>query len=203
MTNDLSHLKPVRRDGTEPFHSNGRPTGLTVLDFWRWSESDLVSNVRRGVLAEFIVAGALGIAGDGVRDEWGAFDLMTPEGITVEVKSAAYVQSWTQHSYSSILFHVPKTRAWSADSNLQETTSRRQAQVYVFALLAHQDKATIDPLNIDQWRFYVLPTAALDERRRSQHSITLKSLEKLAGAPIPYEGLREAVRQAAQGGEVN
>jgi hypothetical protein len=85
MSNKLSRPHPVRRLGNEPLHSNGRPLGLTLLDFWRWSSSDLVSNARRGVLAEFIVASALGITLNDVRDEWGAFDLTTPEGITVEV----------------------------------------------------------------------------------------------------------------------
>jgi hypothetical protein len=74
---------------------------------------------------------------------------------------------------------------------------RRQADVYVFALLAHQDKTTIDPLNVSQWRFYVLPTSALDARTRSQHSIMLKSLCALCGAPTPFNGLLAAVEKAA------
>lgn len=198
MSDDLSRLYPVRRSGDEPLHSNGRALGFTLRDFWSWSTSDLVSNATRGVLAEFIVARALGIALDSVRDEWGAFDLMTPEGITVEVKSAAHIQSWIQRSLSSIVFRVPKTRAWNADTNVQEKESRRQAQVYVFALLAHKDKSSIDPLNVDQWSFFVLPTTILDARTRSQHSITLRSLEKLAGAAVSYEELRDAVHRAVR-----
>ncbi len=69
-------------------------------------------------------------------------------------------------------------------------------QVYVFALLAHTDKATVDPLNLDQWVFYVLPTAVLDGRTRSQHSITLKTLERLTTA-VSFGGLRQAVNLAA------
>ena len=34
-----------------------------VIDFWKWSVSDLVSNATRGRLAEFIVAKALKIKG--------------------------------------------------------------------------------------------------------------------------------------------
>jgi hypothetical protein len=198
MSNDLPRIYPVRRSGDEPLRSSGRSLGLTVLDFWRWSASDLVSNATRGVLAEFIVASALGIALDDVRDEWGAFDLTTPEGIAVEVKSAAYIQSWTQRRFSSIVFRIPKTRAWTADTNVQEKEPRRQAQVYVFALLAHKNKPSIDPLNVDQWSFFVLPTTVLDARTRSQHSITLRSLEALAGAAVSYDKLRDAVQQAVR-----
>jgi hypothetical protein len=75
---------------------------------------------------------------------------------------------------------------------------RRQADVYVFALLAHQDKGTIDPLNVAQWQFYVLSRAILDSRQRSQHSITLRTLEKLSGGPVSFSELPGVVRKAAE-----
>jgi hypothetical protein len=70
--------------------------------------------------------------------------------------------------------------------------------VYVFALLAHQHQATLDPLDVAQWEFYVVPTATRDRRERSQHSITLKSLRALHGAPVDYAGLRGAIGDAAE-----
>lgn len=69
-------------------------------------------------------------------------------------------------------------------------------QVYVFALLAHTNKATVNPLDLHQWVFYVLPTAVLDGRTRSQHSITLRTLETLTAA-IGFAELRQAVDLAA------
>ena len=198
MPDKLSRIYPVRRIGNEVIHLGGQSLGTTLLDFWSWSSSDLVSNAKRGVLAEFIVANALGIGLNGVRDEWGAYDLVTPEQVTIKVKSAAYIQSWSQQRLSSIIFHVPKTRGWTADTNVQEKEFRRQAQVYVFALLAHKDKSTIDPLNVNQWCFFTLPAKVLDGRKRSQHSITLKSLRSLAGTPVSFAELREAVYLAAR-----
>lgn len=194
---NLPRLVVLPREGAEPFSLGGNDTGLRLLDFWRWSTSDLVSNATRGVLAEFIVASALGIPMDNPREEWAPWDLTTPEGIKVEVKSAAYVQSWGQKELSRITFNTPRTRAWDADSNRQSLESKRQADVYVLALLAHQDKATIAPLNLDQWQFFVLPTALLDARTRSQHSITLPSLSRLHGDPLPFAKLGDAVRKAA------
>lgn len=192
---DLKRLNVTRKEGREPFHTNGRQLDFDLLSFWRWSASDLVSNATRGIIAEYIVARALGLAEKGVRDEWAAFDLETPSGVKIEVKSAAYVQSWRQKQLSSIMFLTPKTRAWDADTNIQSRESKRQADVYVFALLAHTDKATVDPLNLDQWRFYVLPTSVLDARKRSQHSITLKSLENLCSGAVTYVELPKAVEQ--------
>lgn len=143
------------------------------------------------------MARTLGVPTDNPRDEWAAFDLQTPSGIRIEVKSAAYIQSWHQAKLSSIMFNVRRTRAWDAATNILSREARRHAGVYVFALLAHTEKTTIDPLNVNQWRFYVLPTTALDVRTRSQHSITLNSLEKLCGEAVHYAELRQAVKKAA------
>jgi hypothetical protein len=116
----------------------------------------------------------------------------------VEVKSAAFIQSWHQERLSQISFPVPKTRGWDRDTNRQDDDPRRKADVYVFALLAHTDQATLDPIDVSQWEFYVLPTRVLDERQRSQHSITLPSLRKLAGKAVEFAGLGDAVAQAAE-----
>lgn len=193
-----SYLRPMlTKTGTEPFHIDGMELGFDLLSFWRWSASDVLSNVTRGRIAEFIVALSLGLSTESAREEWASFDLQTPSGVKIEVKSGAYVQSWFQEGPSTIMFRVPKTRAWDAATNVQSRESRRQADVYVFAVLAHKDRGTIDPLNFSHWRFYVLQTAVLDARTRSQHSITLPSLEKLCGGSITYAELRNAVEQAA------
>jgi hypothetical protein len=78
------------------------------LDFWRRSASDILSNATRGRLAEFLVATATGIDIKTVRDEWGAYDLLTPEGIKLEIKSAAYLQSWYQKVRSIIRLTVKR-----------------------------------------------------------------------------------------------
>jgi hypothetical protein len=198
MDDPLGMLEVVRRSGTEKFRTGADELDFDLLSFWQWSCSDLLSNATRGVVAEFLVARALGIAADGVRHEWAAYDLETKEGVTVEVKSAAYLQRWRQDQLSRISFVVPKTRAWDPRTNRLSEEIARQAQVYVFALLAHQDKATVDPLDLRQWIFYVLPTAVLNNRTRSQHSITLRTLHEVSSGPVAYGDLREAVVQAAK-----
>lgn len=196
----LSRLKIARKTGKEQFHFNSNKIGVDLLSFWQWSVSDLVSNVTRGRLAEYIVAWAIGLAKKGIRDEWAAYDLETLSGIKIEVKSAAYIQSWSQKRLSLIMFVTPKTRAWDPETNIQSKESKRQADVYVFALLAHTDKATIDPLNLDQWLFYVLPASILDARKRSQHSITLKSLGKICPAVLKYCQLKKEIEKIKKAG---
>jgi hypothetical protein len=158
MQQNLKRLICVRKTGKEQFHANGQEAGFDLLSFWQWSVSDLVSNATRGRLAEYIVARALGLGHENIRDEWAAFDLQTASNIKIEVKSAAYMQAWSQKKHTDIIFAVPKTRAWDAETNVQSRESRRQADVYVFALLAHAGKKdTIDPLNIGQWEFMCCP----------------------------------------------
>lgn len=194
---ELGPLSIFHRTGAERFHHDDEDLGYDLLSFWQWSTSDLVSNATRGVLAEYIVACALGLQAEDARNEWAAYDIETEDGVKVEVKSAAFVQSWHQESLSLIQFRVRKTQAWDPQTNLRVQERRRQADVYVFALLAHQDKHSIDPLNVGQWQFYVLPTSTLDARQRSQYSITLKSLQRLCGPPVGYGELAEAVKRAA------
>ena len=60
-----------------------------------------MDNTARGTLAEFLVAAALGLL-DTPRLEWDSYDLKTRTGVTIEVKSAAYIQSWKQDSERSL-----------------------------------------------------------------------------------------------------
>jgi hypothetical protein len=193
----LSPLLATRKKGNEPLFVAGGRTGFTLLDFWQWSVSDLVSNVTRGRFAEFIVASALGLAGN-VRNEWDAFDLCTKNETKIEVKSCAYLQSWHQVKHSAICFQIPHTRAWDSTTNKHAPESRRQADIYVFAILAHRIKATLDPLNLDQWHFYPVLTQQLNTRTRSQHSITLKSLQELRANPVSYAELSDSIKSLEQ-----
>lgn len=70
--------------------------------------------------------------------------------------------------------------------------------MYVFALLAHKDQDTLDPFDLSQWEFYVVPASTLDRRERSQHSITLKSLRALHVDPKAYEDLADPIASAAE-----
>jgi hypothetical protein len=189
----LAHFPANRKTGDEPFFAADLNPGFTLLQFWQWSVSDLVSNATRGRLAEFIIASALGIAW-GVRNEWDAFDLTSPRGLKIEVKSCGYLQSWKQTRISNISFSVRKSRAWDAATGILQSEPSHQSDLYIFALLEHRmSKKTLNPLDLDQWRFFLVPTRVLAQRKRSQHSITLKSLEKLCPVPLHYRDLAASV----------
>lgn len=133
-----------------------------------------------------------------MRTEWDAFDVRTSSGLRVEVKSAAYLQSWSQRELSEISFDIAPKRGWDAATNTSAPVPCRSADVYVFALLAHQEKTTLDPLDLRQWHFYVASARVLDDTCRAQKNIRLSRLSHIAGAPVSFEALRSTIEAAGQ-----
>lgn len=192
---ELNQIIASPKNGTEDLTFNGQKTEYKLFDFWRWSVSDLLSNATRGRLAEFIVGTAVGINPDHIRDEWDTYDLKTVDGIKIEVKSAAYIQCWSQKCFSSISFSIKRSFYRVTDTNNESVKLKRYADLYVFCVLKHKDQNTIDPLKMEQWDFYILPTFRLDNYKRSQSSITLNSLKKLTD-PVSYIELNNRIQIA-------
>lgn len=192
---ELKNIPAEPKNGTENITNNGIQIEYNLLDFWRWSVSDILSNATRGRFAEFIVGTAVGINPLDLRDEWDAYDITTDNGIKIEVKSASYIQSWNQKAFSKISFSIKKAKFWDAENNMRGGEPKRHADLYVLCHLKHKEQETIDPLKMEQWDFYVLPTFKLDNYERSQHSITLNSLKKLT-EPKQYSELNNAIETA-------
>ncbi|ORM30111.1 hypothetical protein [Williamsia sp. 1135] len=189
---------PRRRQPDSPFIQRGRPSPGTIQDFWEWSTSDLLSNATRGVLAEFIVGLALGCVDD-VRREWDAFDLVTPDGLRIEVKSAGYLQSWQQKSPSAISFGVSPATAWFAETNSYSEARRREADVYVFCVFNTTERRHANPLDLAQWLFLVAPTTDINVALGEQKTITLNSLRRrVKPSEVDYAGLPHAIRAASR-----
>lgn len=168
--------------------------GVTVRDFWAWALGDLRLNSTRGMLAQFLVARAVGDPRP--RDDgWGDFDVLTADGVKVEVKASGYLQSWKQAKPSKIVFSGLKALPWSDETGEWGSEPEFRADVYVFAVHLCTDHAAYDPLDLAAWRFYVLPASVL--RALNQKTLTLSRLETLAPPPVPWAGLRDAISLAA------
>ena len=191
----------------------GDPNGTTVLDFWRWSGSDLLDNLQRGVLAEFLVAQALGVASSH-RAEWAFCDVLY-KSWKIEVKSAAYAQSWPQEKASAIIYNIaPQKQAWDPKTGDQEalTPPRRTSDIYVFSLLRRPDGKELrdpnqykpDPLDLDHWEFSVLDAETLNSERPASQKIALNPLSALlrdsvhGSERISWDALKAAVDRAGQ-----
>lgn len=167
--------------------------GVSVRDFWAWALGDLRLNSTRGMLAQFLVAKAL--ADPRLQDDgWGNFDVLTPEGLKVEVKASGYLQSWQQKSLSKIVFSGLKARSWDPETRYSAEPEFR-ADIYVFAVHTCQDLETYDPLDLDAWIFYVLPASVV--RDLGQKTLSLARLARLAAGPVKWAKLPDAVHDLA------
>lgn len=177
MNNDQQsgEYKTPNISPNEPFKQESQQLDFQIVDFWKWCMSDLVENRNRGILAEFLVMKALGISSH-TRLEWDTYDFQTADEIKIEVKSAAYLQAWNQEKFSTIQFDIaPKRKLLK--NNSYATEEKRHADVYVFCLLEHKVLDTVNPMNLDQWSFYIVPTQILDEKLQDQKSVALSTLE--------------------------
>jgi len=191
-SDNLKAVNTIMKTGKEPFLFNGNELPINVLSFWQWSTSELLGNALRGILAEFIVASTIDVL-DSPREEWDAYDLMTKNRLKIEVKSSAYLQSWKQDKLSRISFGIQPTTVWD-ENNKRSTASKRQADLYVFCLLAHKDQSSVNPLDLSQWEFYVLDTKVLNDKVPLQKTITLSSLLGLKPAKAKYDELSELLK---------
>jgi hypothetical protein len=190
-------ILPQKRTGEEKIDGI---KDTTLLDFWQWAYSNVVDNAERGIFAEWIVTKALNGVGE-VRNEWDKYDILTPEGIKVEVKSSGYLQSWGQKDLSKIVFGIRQTKGWNNDTATYDIEFKRQSDVYVFCVHKHTDQATINPLDISQWDFYVLDTKTINEKMEKQKCISLSKLKKIGAALTEYTELRSTVIKLAKEGK--
>lgn len=164
----------------------------TVKDFWAFAMSDLRMNNVRGYLSEFLVARAIGAVGK--RIEWDAYDLISPTGTKVEVKSSAYLQVCDQRRPSAIRFTGLSGRTWTPQGG-DSPEATFNADVYVFCVQTAVAHDMYDALDVSQWDFHVLSREAVEVN--GYKSIGLATLLRLTGGPVPYGDLAREVERAS------
>ena len=200
MDADLGPVPLKLREPTDSFNVEGGCPSATLGDYWRWSSSNILDNTERGIVAEFLVANALGLT-DKPRVEWGSYDLKIPDGPKIEVKSSAYLQSWHQKTYSTIKFGIARRKyEWDPETgeSKENRPPSRSADIYIFCLLKEKGKTIVDPLDTKQWEFYVVPTFRIDEKKGSDKTISLGPLRDLADKPVQYSNLAATVAKVAE-----
>ena len=147
----------------------------TALDFWKWGFSDLRQNITRGILAEYIVAWAIG-ADKRPRQSWAAYDLESPSGKKVEVKCTSYLQAWTYTKKINPKFDIKPSKPWSADEGMGEEKGYN-ADIYVLCYFFERDRDKADPMNLDQWKFWIFSKKNLISLLNTKKSLTASYLE--------------------------
>lgn len=190
-------------DGSEQLIFKDKKLGSSVLDFWSWAYSDLIRNVNRGAFAEFIVLEAMnnqsGITPPrtNFRVSMDAYDLLSPDGIRVEVKSSAYIQAWESEHPARISFRIAPAKSLDSSGNYSADSQYcRHSDVYVFCVWTAMSREQ-DILDLSLWDFYVIATKTLDQKVPNQKTITFQSLLSLRPRKVDYFGLYEAIRNEA------
>lgn len=191
---EYKHTPPKLLTGKEPITYGGEATGFTVLDFWSFQHSNLW-DVQEEV-AEFIVAKALGMKRPYNKNGWTLWDINF-KGKRIEVKETGYFHSWRADGKVSEVRTFSIDKAYSEYKN-HNSSYERQNDVYVFCLNTGITKEESNPLELDHWRFWVVPTSIINRLCGDNKHITLSRLKKITEQPdgIGYSELRKAINAA-------
>ena len=168
MANNLS--------GAEVFSFNGEDNGLSILDFWRFEFSNLTD--IQGYVAEYLVARALGKEQPDNCVGWTDYDILY-QGKRIEVKATAYYQAWKQSG------EICKRRTFSIKQ-------KEKNDMYVFCLLLGENRIEANPLKLEQWEFYVVPTKTIIEKCGTNKTISLERIRAIAPM-TDFNRIKEAV----------
>ena len=175
-------LKPKKVEKVNPKKKFKGSSGIldnhTINDFWQWAFSDLMQNTTRGVLAEYIIAAILGID-DKPRNPWTAYDLKLQDGRTIEIKTMSKLQAWTQKKLSDPMVVLKPTRDWDPETGKMEEIPTLTADIYIFCFFITEDHDIADPMDLNQWKFFILDKETIFDILKDRKSISLKLLDKL------------------------
>jgi hypothetical protein len=172
--------------------SNAELQNASLMDFWKWAFSDLCDDDVKGIFAEWLVLKLLGIPGIR-RISWANSDIITPEGVRIEIKSSSYWQSWKLLDETGALRPTPlypispKTQIRFAGLRAREAVTvpnstepqLLKSHVYVFAFQNEKDNERWNAMDLSQWEFYALPVSTVRELRwKSISLLTLRTEQK-------------------------
>ena len=167
-------------DGNEPFKEGNQDLGFNVLDFWRYAYSNLIDIEPE--IAEFLVGHALGLERPTNKVYWTPFDIQYGE-MKIEVKATGYTHTWTKKQSKMRRFDIKSSK------------EGRQCDIYVFCLIGEygEEPEAVDPLNLTNWKFFVVPRSVVDESCGQEKSISLDKLLALGYTPISYKKIKQTV----------
>ena len=175
--------------GDKHFTDNGQELPFQLKDFWSWYASNLLNAPLRGAIAEYIVAKALGV-NEPYRNVWASCDL-TYCGIPIEIKSSAYLQAHERDLLSRISFSIDRHNHYVETEDMVEY--KHHSAIYIFCLYACKDRKEADPMCMEQWIFYIVPTSTIEEQLGNQQSISFRTLLKLQPVIASYESLKSEI----------
>ncbi len=184
------------------FTFDGQPV-FSVLDYWRFQYCQLKN--QQDNIAEYLVSRALNICKAENVSFWTGYDL-SYQGKRIEVKSSSYVHTWNKKRVSEVrTFSIAPSNNyyWYGEADKNGKTVARQNELYIFCLNENRDISNANPLIIDNWTFFVIPTFMIDAMceksgNPNQKTISLSVVKKLSGISVKFDQLRNAVEEAVK-----
>lgn len=183
----------------EKFTLNGEDI-FSVLDYWKYAYSQM--EAENSTIAEFLVARTLGIEKAENVNYWTAYD-MAYRNKRIEIKATRYIHPWSDKISQVRTFSIePSNNAYWGNGDSGVSSGKklsRQSEVYVFCLNVNKNLKDENILNLDYWRFYVVPTYKINEYCKdnpNQKKISLNVVKKLAEHECLYPEIREYVDRA-------
>ena len=165
-------------------------TNRTILDLWRWGFSDLIQNINRGILAEFIIAWILKLDNT-PRNPWDPYDLLTKDGKRIEVKSTGYLQSWDYGTKPYPKFVILQRQRWTEYG--LETNAEYNADIYILCYHKEKNRDILDPMDLYQWDFWIFSKDEIISLLKGKKSISISFLEKEKYKPIEIDKIYNKV----------
>ena len=149
--------------GNETFSYEGVDTDMTVIDFWRWYFSDLYD--IKSKIAEYLVSKALGLTEAYNTGYWSAHSIKYRDK-KIEIREASYIRSTGDNNSSKQCIKHIDIRA-------------RDNDFYIFCFNVGKTIHDSNPLILDNWEFYVVPTWYIESESGNKNTICLSKVRRL------------------------
>lgn len=172
------------------FIFNDENLSFGILELWKSKYSNIYN--MQEVIAEFLVEKALGIDKAQNTDYWTLYDILY-RNYRIEIKETSYYHPWNKNGIVSKYRRFEITKANSNyDIKDCENKFERQNDIYIFCLNTGNTKEESNPMNLNNWEFYIIPTSVINEKCGNNKTITLGKVRKLTDK-ITYDKIKEKI----------
>lgn len=154
--------------GDEHFTFEDMPVNLLLSDFWKWSTSNLSNTALLKDLAEYIVSSAIGC--DARSDEPHYLEC---NGHKIHVSASGYVEEKANRLRSPSF------------------STCEDADCHIFCLLEHLNRETVNPLHLEQWTFFILPTSSVEGQLPV--ALTVNAVKRLSPITVKYDEIKQTM----------
>ena len=111
------------------------------------------------------------------------------------MKETSYYHSFNEEGKVSNIrcFGITKATGSYDPSNSGNNEFCRQNDIYVFCLNTGDTRDTSYPLNLNNWEFYIIPTAIINEKCGNNKTISLGKIKKLGFTSKRYDEIKAEI----------